>query len=161
MEAETKRASRRPGKKYVGVDLDDAMHDQLNAIAQADQRPLASLIRMILDQYLRVYNSGETLMPTHKIIGQLPMKKDFDHTIADLKNSTHATAKRRREDRDENTQRVSSTTMREKIAIREVSQAAVKILPDDGSHRIPGIVENVLANFLFEPEVETQEEKEK
>lgn len=84
----TNRSVRRPGTRYVGLDLKDSVYDELSEIAQKDQRPLASLIRVILDQYLRVYNSDETLMPMHKIMGPLPMKRDFeDHTIADLKNS--------------------------------------------------------------------------
>jgi hypothetical protein len=84
----TDRSVRRPGKKYVGVDLDEAVYEQLDQIAKADRRPLASMIRLILDQYLSVYNSGETLMPMRRVIGQLPMKRDSeDHMRADLRES--------------------------------------------------------------------------
>jgi hypothetical protein len=84
----TDRSVRRPGKKYVGVDLDEAVYEQLDRIAKADRRPLASMIRMILDQYLLVYNSPETLMPMRRSIGQLPTKRDLeDHTRADLRKS--------------------------------------------------------------------------
>ena len=50
---------RRPGTKYVGVDLDNAVYDQLNTNAQTDRRPLASLIRVILDQWLTVWNAEQ------------------------------------------------------------------------------------------------------
>jgi hypothetical protein len=46
------------------------------------------MIRLILDHYLSVYNSGETLMPMRRLIGQLPMKRDSqDYTRADLRES--------------------------------------------------------------------------
>lgn len=90
----TNRSVRRPGTHYFGLDLKDSVYEELSKIAEADHRTLANLIRMILDQYLSVYHSSETLMSVQKMMGQLPMAKDFensvigdrDHTVGDLRN---------------------------------------------------------------------------
>jgi predicted DNA-binding ribbon-helix-helix protein len=104
----TDRSVRRPGTHYVGLDLKDSVYDELSKIAEADHRSLSNLIRMILDQYLSVYKSSETVMSVQKMMGQLPMKKDFensvnigdkDHTVGDLSNSDDM-SKRRQQDRD-------------------------------------------------------------
>lgn len=102
MKKKTDRAERRPGRKYLGVDLEDSVYDQLDAIAKADRRPLASLVRVILDQWLVKWNAeqkaihtnpddtyvtGRAVIPQPElrgVFGDLVKKKE-NHTIADQK----------------------------------------------------------------------------
>jgi predicted DNA-binding ribbon-helix-helix protein len=112
MENKPIRATRRPGKKYVGIDLEDAVYDQLNTIAQTDRRPLTSLIRVILDQWLARWNDeqakrsadvDETYAMGQSVIGAPAIRGVFsgpvtkgkpeedstrrDHRVGDLESS--------------------------------------------------------------------------
>jgi hypothetical protein len=120
----TNRSVRRPGTHYVGLDLKDSVYDRLSGIAEKEQRKVASLIRVILSQYLRAYD-------------------------VDPKNSTDAPPQRRREDRDEGQNSSGGATrerqpgrMRdidhqipsvfERVAVKDLRQPPVLgILPDD------------------------------
>ena len=72
MKDEHERAVRRPGTRYVGLDLNIATFERLKVIAEADKRKLTSLLRVIIEQWLAEHDKNGGTVPDSENKGVFP-----------------------------------------------------------------------------------------